>query len=392
MLHLAAAAPGGHVAAHRKTLLVVSFTDHSRDPRVNRQIRLLKDTYAITAAGTGAPGVDGVDFAPLTRPAASALAKGIAAAQLLARAFETFYWRRRLVIDALRRVPDVRFDGVIANDVETLPLALKLSRGAPVILDAHEYSPMEFEDRFLFRLLLQKYNHYLCRQYLPNASGMSTVCRGIADQYAGAFGAKPIIVPNAGDYQELSPRPVDQSGRVVRMVHHGAAIPSRKLELMIDLIRQLQPRFELSFFLTGCEQYIKLLKRRAASDPRIRFCQPVPMRELPRVTNEYDIGLFLLPPTNFNYRYALPNKFFEFIQARLAIAIGPSEEMAPLVRQHHLGVVADDFTPASLAARLNALTPADIDRYKQNAHRAAPLFSAESAWKPFVSMVESLVA
>ena len=57
------------------------------------------------------------------------------------------------------------------------------------------------------------------------------------------------------------------------------------------------------------------------------------MHELPRMANDYDVGLYLLPPTNFNQRYALPNKFFEFIQGRLAIAIGPSPEMAKLVER-----------------------------------------------------------
>ena len=72
---------------------------------------------------------------------------------------------------------------------------------------------------------------------------------------------------------------------------------------------------------------------------------------------QYDIGLFLLSPANFNYYHALPNKLFEFVQARLAVAIGPSPEMARIVNDHDLGIVAPDFEPTTMAAHLNALTP-----------------------------------
>ena len=35
-----------------------------------------------------------------------------------------------------------------------------------------------------------------------------------------------------------------------------------------------------------------------------------------RTINQFDLGVYLLPPVNFNSAHALPNKFFEFIQAR----------------------------------------------------------------------------
>ena len=118
------------------------------------------------------------------------------------------------------------------------------------------------------------------------------------------------------------------------------------------------------------------LKALAAGNPRIAFRDPVaPLRIVPESTH-YDIGLFLLEPVNFNYEHALPNKIFEFIQARLAVAIGPSPEMARLVRRYDCGVVAPSFEPRAMAAALNALTPAEIDRLKANAHRAAKVHHA----------------
>jgi len=85
----------------------------------------------------------------------------------------------------------------------------------------------------------------------------------------------------------------------------------------------------------------------------------------------------MLPPSNFNHRHALPNKLFEFIQARLAVAVGPSPDMAELVKAHEIGVVSPNFTPQSFAATLNKLRLEDIDGYKANAHKAAPMLCWE---------------
>jgi len=145
---------------------------------------------------------------------------------------------------------------------------------------------------------------------------------------------------------------------------------------MIGMLDHLDSRFTLDLILVPADpDYLRELHRLGSSNPRVRFLPPVPMLEIPATLNAYDLGLYLLEPNSFNNRHALPNKFFEFIQARLAIAIGPSPEMARLVRQHDLGIVSADFSPQSLAASLNALTSAQIATCKANSHRAAPLLS-----------------
>ncbi len=272
---------------------------------------------------------------------------------------------------------DKCYDLVLANDIDTLPLALFAARGAPVLFDAHEYAPRQFEDRFIWKMLFQRYIHYLCRTYLPKVSGMFTVCQGIAREYKRRYGVTPVVLTNAAEYANLAPVPVDP--RNIRMIHHGGATPSRRLELMIQMFHCLDRRYHLDFMLMPTTQrYLNKLKQKAVFCKRIRFIDPVPMPKIPQSTNMYDIGLFLLPPVNFNYANALPNKFFEFVQARLAVAIGPSPEMARLARQHGFGIVADTFDPASLAQKLNALSAEDIFHLKKAAHHAAKGLSCEA--------------
>jgi hypothetical protein len=147
---------------------------------------------------------------------------------------------------------------------------------------------------------------------------------------------------------------------------------------MVRLADLLEERFTLDFVLVeSAGGFREELIARTKRNPRVRFPPPVPMRELVGMANAYDIGLFVLPPNNLNRRFALPNKLFEFIQGRLAVAIGPSPEMAALVRRYGCGVVAPTFEPESLAAELNALDAAAIATYKYASHLAAADLCAE---------------
>ena len=88
--------------------------------------------------------------------------------------------------------------------------------------------------------------------------------------------------------------------------------------------------------------------------------------------------MYLLPSESFNNNLALPNKIFEFIQGRLAVAIWPSIEMKRIVDECQLGLVADDSTIDAMAEILNNLTVEDLNRFKQNSHKAAAIYNAEN--------------
>jgi hypothetical protein len=355
--------------------LVISFSHLAADPRVTRQIDWLAEEYEVTAAGLSDPGRPGVRFIPVSPAAGSRSLRGV---RLLARRHERVYWDT--AGPAFAALAGERPDLIVANDLDALPLAVRLAdtAGAAVVYDAHEFAPREFDDSWKWRLLRGPYATTLTRRYVPRAAAVTTVGEAIAAAFADLTGVRPTVVTNAPAYHpDLSPSPVAPDR--VRLVHHGAAIPARKIENMVRLGPLLDPRFELTFCLVdGVPDYRRHLERMAAGQPRTTFVPPVPMPELPRWLNQFDLGVFLLEPTNFNYRHALPNKFFEFIQGRLGIAIGPTPEMARIVRDTGTGIVADDFRPEPLAAALNRLSAADVERFKRAAHEAAPRLSADA--------------
>lgn len=304
------------------------------------------------------------------------------------RDYEAVYWKHPANQAVLGRLRNVPADAVIANDVRALPLAVEL--GFPVVFDAHEYAPDELGDALWWRLATRPLVRWQCKEYIARAAAMSTVSDGIADAYERAYGVRAAVVRNAPWFADLRPTDVHQP---VRILHHGLAQRSRGLDEMLRLADLLDDRYVVDFVLVEATPGLRdSLVARATHNQRVRFPPPVAMSELVRMANDYDIGLFLLPPNNLNRLHALPNKFFEFVQGRLALAIGPSPEMARLVRQYGCGVVAPDFTPEALAAELNRLDATQIAAFKQASHAAAAELSAERGAASTLALVEAALA
>ena len=373
--------------------MVLSFSPLETDPRVNRQIRFLSESYEIIAVGYGKPAeknVTSISVAPQSANTLFGKIRGVL--RLLAGRFESYYWSNAKILETLDRLAGIRVDLIIANDIESLPLAIRVARGARVIFDAHEYSPREFEEALLWRFFFRKYICYLCNTYIPRVDGMMTVCQGIADAYEADTGLRPVVVTNAPYYADLQPGLKGNDTRPIRMVHHGIANASRKIENMIRMMEHMDPRFDLSLILVDSTPgYLNRLKALAGNRSNVKFLPPVPMPELPKILNEFDVGLFILEPVNFNYLHALPNKFFEFIQGRLAVAVGPSPEMARIVREHDLGVVAGDFSPEAMARCLGVLDHEKINYHKRQSHKVARLMSAEHNRGNFLDLVRRVL-
>ncbi len=375
------------------SILVLSFSPLDRDPRVQRQITFLKKAYRITAAGYSDPKIKGIEYIHVPEIRKSALNKAIQALRLKSGRFESYYWNGSSVREAMHRLFGKKeWRLILSNDLSSLPLALKLAQSckAKVLLDAHEYEPRHYDDNWFFNLFFKAYWDYIARRYLPQADAMTTVCKGIAREYQDNYGVSCRVITNASNYHSLEPKMVDPER--VRMIHHGICHPSRRLEKMIELMTFLDQRFTLDLMLVPTNQrYFNKLVALADGKPNIHIREPVQMSAIVPTLNHYDIGIFLLSPKAFNYRMALPNKLFEFIQARLAVVIWPSPEMAEVVTKYKVGIVSEEFSLASIASILKQLNAVDIQRFKHQSHLAASILCAERNKRHLLEIVGKLI-
>lgn len=362
---------GGGPAA-RQRLLILSFSPIAQDARVLKQVGLFSGRVELTSCAFG-PAPAGVDhhIALVHRDLPGRTWDGL----LQLGAYRAGYWLLPDVRAARRALRGRRFDAVLADDIDTVPLALSLGAPGGVHADLHEYFPRLHEEHEPWRRRIGPWYSWLCRRYLPRAASVTTVAPSIADEYSRTFGVHVGVATNATPYRQLEPAPVH---RPVRVVHSGTSHRERNLSALVDGVLAV-PGCTLDLFLTPNDPgHLAELRERARTEPRLRVHDPVPYSELVDTLNQYDVGVHLLPPRNFNFAHALPNKVFDFAQARLAAVVGPSPEMARVVEGYGFGVVARGFTAADLEQVLRGLTPDRIAAMKRAAHAHAHELSAES--------------
>ena len=370
--------------------LVISFSNLKSDARVKRQISFLKKLgFQITVACYDSEDVE-VKLIKINPPKLAVLNKAISGALLLLRRYTQAY--QLLYGQSLNLTQ--QFDLIIANDIEALPIAFQYRGKAKIVFDAHEYAPRHFENKLSWRIFFQGFNKYFCSKYIPQVDGMMTIGEGIANEYEKHYGVTPVIITNAPGFSDIQPNP--SNPKKIRLVHQGIANPSRKLELMFEMMDLLDARFTLDLMLmTPIHRsniiYLEKLKEHAKNNPRIQFVPPVPTDKIVPTLNQYDLGIIVIPPINFNYQNTLPNKFFECIQARIALAIGPIPEMKKITEKFDIGVVSKDFTAASLAQKIQLLTAEKINDFKNNTTKAAQELNAEKNEIVFSKLISSII-
>ena len=294
----------------------------------------------------------------------------------------------RMVIE--KYLQERSFDVIFCKDLVLLPFVIENKKNAKVIMDCREYYPGEQGDE-RWKRLFAGFNDYLCQTYLKQVDYMYSVSEGIAKEYEKNYGVKCDVITSAAKYH--TPLHSLICHEPIKLIHHGLASPDRCIHGMIEMMDYVDERFTLDLMLvpTYYQEYYQTLQDMANKRKNVRIIPIVPFEEIIPFTSSYDIGFYILQPTNFNGYKALPNKFFEFIQARLAIAIGPSPEMAKLVQQYNLGIIAKDFIPKSMAEELNKLTKQDILKYKENSNKTAKILNAEKEGEKILKILEEVL-
>lgn len=373
-------------------VLVLTFTPINREPRALKQIRRLSAHYRVTTAGLGPAPVDGVPHIELEadpKPEGLLRLPGAYPVLLALRRHRYLAQHMPKPASAYRRLRGTQWDIIIAHDVQTVTLANRLDPRLGVLCDLHEYAPRQNEHSLLWMLLIAPHFRWLLRNEVTKAAEVTTVSQGIVDAYRREFGLETELVTNATPLRVAQPRGVSTP---IKLVHSGIPGRARKLDVMIDGVKRSKANVTLDLFLMPTDpDYLQELRELAGTDARIRFRDPVPYAELLDTLSQYDIGISLILPTTFNLRWCLPNKFFDFIQARLGVIIGPSPEMVTFVNEHAIGAITDDFSAEAFARVLDNLTVDEVVAWKQAAHLAAPAVSAEEQVEIWAAAVGRIV-
>lgn len=365
----------------RAKILCISFSDINSDSRVLRQLNILAEHGDVTTISYGSKPNAAAEHLELDASLPSLPQTPAGVLNLMLRRFAAVELTAPAIAAALRLVHGRSFDLIVANEARALPIAHQVasqnSLAIPIWGDMHEWAPEERVHVLSWRLLVKPYMTHVCKKYLPRTQAVTAVNGSIAKLYDNAFGTNARTVRNAAGYQELTPSPMVDG--LIRLAHSGAAVPGRNLEGMIAAAISLGSGYTLDLYLVKARdggKYWDKLREQAKGSPNVVFHDAVPPTELAATLNQYDVGVFSLPPQTTNHKLMLPNKFFDFVQARLAVVFSPSPETSALIGQYDLGAITEDFSPESLAKAIKNLSRDDVRRFKENSHKAAGLLSS----------------
>lgn len=243
-----------------------------------------------------------------------------------------------------------------------------------VIFDAREFYPWQNTSSLRWRVLFKAFNEYLCATYAPRADKIFSVSPRFCELYQEHFGLKCEPLLSLPPLYDLGPMPVDS--QKVKILYHGALNQNRDIHKIIELCTLLDGRFCIDFIFTGGEEkfrqkiFARLGELRRITDS-VRVLPAVKLEEIVSFGNSYDIGLIYIPEHNHNLCATLPNKFFEYIQSRLALLLPPIPSLVPFVERYGNGIVAKDFKIDSLALALNNLDTNKIWNLKYASHKVA---------------------
>jgi len=248
----------------------------------------------------------------------------------------------RIVIFLLRN----KFNILVANDLDTLLANYLISKLKKSILiyDSHELftEVPELTNRKLVKfiwLLIEK-------SILPKIKYAYTVSSAIAKYYNFKYGIKMLVIRN------IPPSNNKRIEKVLKkniILYQGSINKGRGLEYMIEAMQYIE-NFELHII--GDGDIIDNLKKLTIDknlNNRVIFIDRMPFDKLINYTQQAWLGISVEEKIGYNYYFALPNKLFNYIQARVPIMVSDFPEMSKIVKKYNIGITINSHEPQKIA-------------------------------------------
>lgn len=294
--------------------------------------------------------------------------------KLLFRKGPLFYfeYNLRLFFHLLHTDVDV----FVANDLDTLPanyLASGIKR-KPLVYDSHEYYTEVPE--LIGRPFVKAIWTWIEKLLVPRVDAAYTVCASIAEVYRDLYGVDFKVVRNLPVYSQvdrLIGTPIEKTDSSKIILYQGALNLGRGIEAAIRAMQFIEGAV---LWLVGDGDLTSQLKQLVTElnlDQKVKFMGRLPLNQLVEITRQADLGISLEEDLGLNYRFALPNKLFDYIQAGVPVLVSNLPEMRRIVDQYQIGAIAETHQRRDLAEIMKSalFDQEKIKLWKQNLPMAA---------------------
>lgn len=358
--------------------------DFTREPRILQEIYALRGQYHLIGVGKS-PHPDVDEFIDITKNKKLLdvfLDKILRYIKYYFPFLLRFRYRR-----VLKHIDKIKPDCISVHHIESAILAYGKSN--KMIFNSHEFIPKQNDGNLLWKLS----KGWMINRNLPKVFKHTFIMYvegdAVKEAYLNYFRNVPkmVVIPNATKaWPDLIPAPVMQKD--IKIVHHGLASIGRGLEIFIDVAGILGSGYSLHLYLMKSDifpEYYNRLKKYSSRFSNVYFYDVVPYDNIVPTINRFDIGLCLFKSGNYHTQFTtVPNKFWEYISARVVPLVSKESAMARICESNQFGIVSEKPEVQEIVKTILDLKAADIFKQKKRLNDLHEQFIAEKCIYPII--------
>ncbi|MCB0401098.1 MAG: glycosyltransferase [Flavobacteriales bacterium] len=276
-----------------------------------------------------------------------------------------------------------------SNDLDTLPANYLASswKKTKLIYDSHEYFTEVPE--LIDRPRVKRFWKRIERRILPRLQHIITVSPSIAEQYQSEYGITVQVVRNLPELsrKKVAVPDLHQDNRKI-IIYQGAINVNRGIEFMVKAMHYVD---NCVLYLAGkgdLSAQIEALIEQEKLQNNVIMLGEIPQEELHGYTIQAHLGLSLEEDRGLNYRFALPNKLFNYIHAGVPVLVSDLPEMKGLVAQYAVGDWISTHEPEQIAQKIESmLRDEQYQLWKSNCLKA----KEELCWEKEKEVIRHLI-
>lgn len=308
---------------------------------------------------------------------------------------------RQMRAAAIAHKPDV----IHVHDLSALPIGWMVAGalGCRFIYDSHELWADSTHNSIVPGWVFARVAAAE-RAMARRADRVITVSDGIADVLARSMGiARPLVVrnvpPASADAGRLRSGVLRQALGLPEdafvFLYVGGVMGNRGVDLLLDAFAALdRPDAHLVFLGTRAMPPGLGGGLSQAAGSRVHFQPPVPFKDVAVWASDGDVGIHPIRDSSLSHRLCLPNKLFEYIQARLPVIVTDLPEMGRFVRDYGLGRLFPDGDGAALRDAMAAMMDdrGTLAAMRRGSEEAAATLVWENERQRVIDLYQALVA
>lgn len=290
-----------------------------------------------------------------------------------------------------------KFDLLVSNDLDTLlpNFIVAKIKGKTLVYDTHEYftGVPEIQNRKFVKRTWKKLEKWM----FPRLKNVYTVNDSIAELYQKQYKVDVKVIRNFSvrfyhnDIKTRKDLSLPKDKKIVILQGSGINI-DRGGEEAIESMQYLEG---ILLLIIGSGDALSTLKNMTDDlgiNDKVIFIPKQPYMDLMNYTINADLGLSLDKDTNINYRFSLPNKLFDYIQAEIPILASDLVEIKNIIKSYDIGSIVSNHDPSHIADKIKeCLSNTDVyTKWKQNLQLAAQELCWENESKKLVEIYKEL--